>query len=129
VVSRNNSDRYRLNAHDRGYDRRWKRVAREYLWRRPWCIGCLAIGVKRKAQLVDHIVPHRGDQTLFWQSANWQSACAWHHNSIKPELERQFASGRITHRELHLESATAVQLTRERHRPAVGPDGFAIAGS
>jgi 5-methylcytosine-specific restriction enzyme A len=50
-------------------------VSREFLWRRPWCVGCLAIGVKRKATLVDHIVPHRGDQKLFWDAANWAALC------------------------------------------------------
>jgi hypothetical protein len=25
--------------------------------------------------LVDHVVPHRGDQVLFWESSNWQTLC------------------------------------------------------
>jgi 5-methylcytosine-specific restriction enzyme A len=129
MPSRSVSDRNRLNAHDRGYDRRWKRVSREFLWRRPWCVGCLAIGVKRRATLVDHIVPHHGDKSRFWDSTNWQPLCAWHHNSIKPELERMFADRRIRVTDLHLQSLPAVELTRARHRPAVGPDGFAIPGT
>jgi 5-methylcytosine-specific restriction protein A len=24
---------------------------------------------------VDHKVPHRGDQDLFWDTSNWQSLC------------------------------------------------------
>jgi 5-methylcytosine-specific restriction enzyme A len=127
--SRHISDRYRPNAHDRGYDRRWKRVSREFLWRRPWCVGCLAIGVKCKATLVDHIVPHQGDQSLFWNSTNWQPLCKWHHDSIKPELERMFVDRRIRVTDLYLQSVPAVELTRARHRPAIGPDGFAIPGS
>jgi 5-methylcytosine-specific restriction protein A len=27
------------------------------------------------ATLTDHVVPHRGDQILFWDEANWQSMC------------------------------------------------------
>ncbi|MGH3850135.1 MAG: HNH endonuclease signature motif containing protein [Pseudonocardiaceae bacterium] len=28
------------------------------------------------AELVDHIIPHRGDQKLFWdQMKNWQALC------------------------------------------------------
>jgi 5-methylcytosine-specific restriction enzyme A len=125
VSSRNITDRNRPNAHDRGYTYRWTRVSREFLWRRRWCIGCLAIGVRSKATLVDHIIPHKGDRALFWSSANWQPCCEWHHNSIKPELERQFAERRIGHGELHLQSASAIALTRARYRAPVGLDGFA----
>ncbi len=28
---------------------------------------------------VDHIQPHRGDMTLFWDSSNWQPLCHRHH--------------------------------------------------
>jgi hypothetical protein len=105
-------------------------VSREFLWRRPWCVGCLAIGVKRKATLVDHIVPHRGDQSLFWNSTNWQPLCHWHHNSIKPELERMFADHHLRASDLYLlHSVPAAELTRARHQPVIGPDGFAIPGS
>src|SRR5262245_17554099 len=129
MPSRKVSERNRPGARDRGYDRRWDRVSREFLWRNPWCLGCSAIGVKKKAQLVDHIVPHKGDLALFWVTGNWQPCCAWHHNSIKPELERRHARGQIAAYELRLDSRVAAQLTRERHRPAVGADGFAVAGS
>jgi len=123
------ADRYRSNAHDRGYDRRWKRAVKEFLWRRQWCVGCMAIGVRRRATTVDHVVPHKGDRALFWDSTNWQACCEWHHNSVKAELERLFAAGQLRRSELHLGSPTAVALTRSRHRPAVGPDGFAIPGT
>ncbi|WP_368028316.1 HNH endonuclease signature motif containing protein [Paenibacillus sp. DCT19] len=25
--------------------------------------------------MVDHIVPHKGDEGLFWDSTNWQALC------------------------------------------------------
>jgi len=78
-----------------------------------------------KADVVDHIIPHRGDQRLFRSVGNWQSACQWHHNAIKPELERLFLRGQLTAEDLRLNSVKAVQLTRERYRPAIGLDGFA----
>ena len=34
-----------------------------------------------KATDVDHIVPHRGDKTLFWDQGNWQPLCHRHHSS------------------------------------------------
>ena len=28
-----------------------------------------------RATVVDHIIPHRGDQKLFWDQNNWQALC------------------------------------------------------
>ena len=33
------------------------------------------INRKRTETVVDHIVPHRGDQQLFWNQSNWQALC------------------------------------------------------
>jgi len=33
------------------------------------------------ATLVDHVVPHRGDQRLFWLVANWQALCTACHQA------------------------------------------------
>jgi 5-methylcytosine-specific restriction endonuclease McrA len=44
------------------------------------------------ATVVDHKVPHRGDDALFWDSDNWQGLCATHHSSTK---QRQEATGRL----------------------------------
>jgi 5-methylcytosine-specific restriction protein A len=38
-------------------------------------------GVVRAANVVDHIVPHKGDQALFWDKNNWQSLCKPHHDA------------------------------------------------
>lgn len=27
------------------------------------------------ASIVDHVMPHKQDKTLFWDSTNWQSLC------------------------------------------------------
>ncbi len=32
------------------------------------------------ADVVDHIIPHKGDQSLFWDSSNWQPLCKHHHD-------------------------------------------------
>lgn len=34
-----------------------------------------------KATVVDHIVPHRGDDRLFWDEENWQALCKNCHDS------------------------------------------------
>lgn len=33
------------------------------------------VGRLTQATVVDHIVPHRGDQKLFWDESNWQPLC------------------------------------------------------
>ena len=40
------------------------------------------------ATLVDHIIPHKGDQALFWDWRNWQSLCTPCHNRVKQRKER-----------------------------------------
>ena len=65
----------RENAHRRGYGREW-RVARDrFLRGHPLCAECLKRGKIAPATVVDHIVPHRGDQKLFWDEDNWQALC------------------------------------------------------
>jgi 5-methylcytosine-specific restriction enzyme A len=49
---------------------------------------CLRAGIVEPAFAVDHIVPHKGDQVLFWDQSNWQSLCRTHHNSDKQRIER-----------------------------------------
>jgi 5-methylcytosine-specific restriction endonuclease McrA len=49
---------------------------------------CLDAGGTTPATVVDHVVPHRGDQRLFWDERNWQPLCTRHHNRDKQRLER-----------------------------------------
>jgi 5-methylcytosine-specific restriction enzyme A len=122
-------DRFRPAAHKRGYDHEWFVASRHYRQAFPFCVGCAAIGVSRPSRVVDHIVPHDGNRQLFWNTSNWQACCTWHHDAIKPALERAWRQKQITASELALSSATAIKLTREKHRPAIGADGFPIAGT
>lgn len=39
------------------------------------------------ASVVDHIIPHQGDQELFWDEDNWQALCKHHHDGEKAEIE------------------------------------------
>ena len=68
-------DRLRGNATKRGYDAKWRRARRQFLQRHPLCANCLSKGILTPATVVDHIVPHRGDQRLFWDEQNWQPLC------------------------------------------------------
>lgn len=68
-------DALRGNAAARGYDAKWREARRLFLKRNPLCQRCLKFGRLTPATVVDHIVPHRGDQLLFWDQENWQALC------------------------------------------------------
>jgi len=73
---------------ERGYGYKWQQAREGYLRLHPLCVMCDAEGKTKAATVVDHIVPHEGNQALFWNSANWQSLCATHHSSDKQRQER-----------------------------------------
>jgi len=58
-----------------GYDSKWRKARIGYLRAHPLCVMCLAVGRATPANVVDHIIPHRGNMQLFWQHSNWQSLC------------------------------------------------------
>ena len=63
------------SAASRGYGPAWRRARKQYLEAHPLCVECMKEGRYVKATVVDHIVPHRGDQKLFWDQSNWQALC------------------------------------------------------
>ena len=73
--SQYSSDRLRGNAAERGYDGKWRTSRDRYLRRNPLCVQCLKEGIITPATVVDHVVPHRGNRTLFWDEHNWQALC------------------------------------------------------
>jgi 5-methylcytosine-specific restriction protein A len=81
-------DAQRPAASTRGYDGKWRTESKAYL-ARPENKFC-ACGCGRTADMVDHIVPHRGNKKLFWSRSNWQpmasSPC---HSSRKQSQERK----------------------------------------
>ena len=78
---RQQQDKYRGSAHERGYGRRWQRARLIHLAEHPLCKMCADDGVIKAAVVVDHITPHKGNDTLFWDSVtNWQSLCKQHHD-------------------------------------------------
>ncbi len=81
-------DTRRPAARDRGYNHEWRKARAEYLAAHPHCRECAKNGITRLATVVDHIIRHRGDKSLFWHRANWQPLCEPCHNSIKQRQER-----------------------------------------
>lgn len=81
------NDSNRPTAAQRGYGSKWQRESKAFL-ALPQNHYC-ACGCGRVADMVDHIIPHRGNPKLFWDRSNWQplasSPC---HSSRKQSLER-----------------------------------------
>lgn len=71
----------RVNATGRGYDNRWRKARNTFLKANSLCVKCKELSKLRKATVVDHIKPHRGDKELFWDEANWQSLCKSCHDN------------------------------------------------
>lgn len=68
-------------AHRRLYNYKWEKRSRAFRREHPLCERCKTLGLVRPAQVVDHVVPHRGDETLFWdEPGNWQSLCVECHS-------------------------------------------------
>ena len=65
----------RASAHERGYTSKWRRLSKLYLKAHPLCEECKRQGKLTPATVVDHIVPHRGNEHLRWSESNWQSLC------------------------------------------------------
>ena len=61
---------------------RWVKARARWLKEHPFCTdyfgdhnGSLVV-----ANTVDHRIPHKGDEVLFWDEGNWQSMCRTCHN-------------------------------------------------
>ena len=76
----------------RGYGYAWQQARLVHLNAHPLCVYCERDDRVTAASVVDHVIPHRGDMTLFWDRTNWQSLCKHCHDSHKQRFEK---SGRV----------------------------------
>lgn len=84
VVKMLNPDAWRegLTTAQRGYGGKWQRARLAYLAKHPLCRMCQAQGKVTAANVVDHIIDHRGDMVKFWDSdGNWQPLCGPCHSA------------------------------------------------
>jgi len=67
----------------RGYGYRWQQARLGFLRKHPLCVMCAQMTppIVTAATVVNHKIPHRGDQTLFWNRDNWEPLCKRHHDS------------------------------------------------
>lgn len=54
---------------------RWRKSRDWFLSLNPLCKHCELEGYTTAATEVDHRVPHRGDEQLFWDCDNWSPLC------------------------------------------------------
>lgn len=78
-----------LSARKRGYTTKWEKARLTFLQRHPLCRFCEKEGRLTPATVVDHAMPHRGDNRLFWDTGNWQPLCATCHSSTKQREENK----------------------------------------
>jgi 5-methylcytosine-specific restriction endonuclease McrA len=78
------------SSSERGYTWAWTKARNAYLRVHPLCVMCQAMKPPRVtlANVVDHVIPHQGNEVLMWDESNWQALCAPHHNSDKQMLEK-----------------------------------------
>jgi 5-methylcytosine-specific restriction protein A len=65
----------RPTARQRGYTWDWEKARKLFLAEHPLCRPFAERGRVAEAHEVDHVIPHRGDQDLFWDRANCQPIC------------------------------------------------------
>ena len=63
------------NRHSLYSGAEWKKLRAYQLMREPYCRECARHGITKRAEDVDHIIPHRGDLRLFRDTENLQSLC------------------------------------------------------
>ena len=66
---------------------RWQGVRLTQLAAEPLCAFCKATGKIVEAEIVDHVLPHRGDEVKFF-AGPFQSLCKRCHDGAKQRIER-----------------------------------------
>jgi len=59
----------------------WQSLRAAQLAKEPWCADCLKQGEHVFASEVDHVAPHNGDPSLFFDESNLGSLCKSHHST------------------------------------------------
>lgn len=65
----------------------WRQLRQRQLTEEPLCRFCLEQETVEPATVVDHIIPHKGNEALFFDAENLSSLCKHCHDSIKQRME------------------------------------------
>lgn len=74
------------------YNSRWRKLRKEFLKEHPLCEACKEHGVIKAATVVDHVVPHKGNERLFWDESNWQALCKSCHDRKTAKEDGRFGN-------------------------------------
>lgn len=94
VEVRKQADERRGSSTERGYGYKWQKARDGFLKKNPLCVHHLENNQVERSTVVDHIVPHKGDQTLFWDRTNWQALCKPCHDAKTAREDGGFGHGR-----------------------------------
>lgn len=103
----------RTSARKRGYTWQWEKARASFLAEPDYqfCVKCRERGVlnpgtmhldgsietnpRRIGLVVNHKTPHRGDQRLFWDRANWEPLCHDDHDIVAQREEHGRQTGAV----------------------------------
>jgi 5-methylcytosine-specific restriction endonuclease McrA len=69
-------------------NRRWVKRALNHRRENPLCVMCLEEGLIVAVEVVDHVVPHRGNYQMFWHG-KLQSLCKSCHDGRKQQVDKR----------------------------------------
>jgi len=70
---------------------RWQRLRWKVLVRDLFaCQMCGRIEPDTSKLVADHVIPHRGDEAMFWDEGNLQCLCKPCHDKVKQSQERRY---------------------------------------
>ena len=72
---RTQEQRRRARGHHHLYGRRWDSARLAFLREHRHCHYCAQHGHVTLSTCVDHVVPHKGQASLFWDQHNWVPSC------------------------------------------------------
>jgi 5-methylcytosine-specific restriction enzyme A len=74
------------------YNSRWRKRRKQFLQEHPLCESCKKRDVINAATVVDHVIPHKGDERLFWDENNWQALCKSCHDKKTAKEDGRFGN-------------------------------------
>lgn len=78
------------------YGARWRKARHLFLMANPLCLMHRERGELVPASVVDHIEPHKGDESLFWRRSNWQPLCKPCHDTKTATEDGGFGNARYS---------------------------------
>lgn len=84
-------DQRRGSSSARGYGYKWQQARDDFLREHPLCKKHEEKGQLVPSSVVDHVIPHKGDMSLFWSRSNWQALCKTCHDIKTATQDSAFA--------------------------------------